>query len=276
MGIIIYCDESCARGDKFSDFYGSLLTKSTVFDAVQTRLQDARAELGLLGEVKWEKISLAYKDKYIKLMEVFFDIVKAGDVKVRIMFLQNRNKRSSNLTRYQKENSYFILYYHFLKHAFGLQYHDVPLNERVFVELKLDQLPDAPDKVHLFKRYLSHLQHQPSFRQARITFDIEGMTEIRSHDHVLLQCLDVVLGSMQFKLNEKNRYIAPGKRRRGQRTKAKEEVYKYILQRIQGIYPRFNIGASTGMSGSYRNRWHHPYRHWSFRSRSEEPVREAA
>jgi hypothetical protein len=84
-----------------------------------------------------------------------------------------------------------------------------------------------------------------------------------------MQCLDVVLGSMQFRLNDKHKEKPEGSRFRGKRTIAKEKLYKYISQRIRKIYPNFNIGVSTARS-DVRNSWLHPYRHWLFKPREYE------
>ena len=55
-----------------------------------------------------------------------------------------------------------------------------------------------------------------------------------------------------------------GKRQRGKRTIAKEKLYRFLNARIREIYPGFNVGESTGMTGDPANRWHHPYCHWKF------------
>lgn len=91
-----------------------------------------------------------------------------------------------------------------------------------------------------------------------------------SHDHDLLQCLDVVLGAMAFRLNDKHKVKPLDAHRRGKRTIAKEKLYKHILTRIREIYTNFNIGESTDTQGDYANRWRHPYRHWKHIPRNHE------
>lgn len=90
----------------------------------------------------------------------------------------------------------------------------------------------------------------------------QQIAEVNSKDHVLMQCLDVVLGAMAFRLNNKHLAKPPGALRRGKRTIAKEKLYKHISTRIRQIYPNFNVGESTGLQGNAANRWKHPYRHW--------------
>ena len=48
----------------------------------ETRLKAACARLRLNDEVKWQKISTTYADKYIALMDELFDIVAEGDIKL--------------------------------------------------------------------------------------------------------------------------------------------------------------------------------------------------
>ncbi len=151
MEYVIYCDESIAKGAKFSNFYGGLLVRSGDLQNAEMALAEVRAKQNLLGEIKWQKITAAYKDKYIAFIDAFFDLVANNRVKVRIMFTQNMFCRPT-LTRSQKDNSYFPLYYQFLKHSFGLQYHD-NRDESTLVRLYLDQLADEPNKAMAFRIY---------------------------------------------------------------------------------------------------------------------------
>lgn len=216
----------------------------------------------MTGEIKWNKVTAHYLAKYIAVMDVFFDFVQDDKIKYRLMFTQNRFV-ATNLTRTQRENSYFLLYYQFIKHAFGLQYSNLT-NTPINLRLYFDRFPDTKEKIAQFRSYIVGLQHAPQFRRARISIDPEQIAEIDSRNHILLQCLDVVTGSMQFRLNDLHKAKIPGKNRRGNRTVAKEKLYKHILSRIWAIYPNFNIGLSTGTQGDITNRWTHPYRHWRF------------
>ncbi len=136
----------------------------------------------------------------------------------------------------------------------------------VACRIYFDKLPDTREKVARFKGYLSGLAKSPEFRRSRVRLPEDRIAEVRSHDHVVLQCLDVVLGSIQFRLNDKHKRKSPGSRRRGKRTIAKERLYKAIYRRIAEIYP-FSIrgyprafaamratdgGIRTGTGGSSR------------------------
>ncbi len=257
---VLYCDESTKRGAHFSNFYGGALVRSADLEGVRQVIAEKKMELNLGGEVKWEKITSPYRDKYTELIGAFFDLVRNDTVKVRIMFTQNRYI-PVGLSKEQIENSYFLLYYQFIKHAFGLTYNDEgPANLRLY----FDRLPDTKEKVDLFKSYILRLRLNPQFVAANICIRDQDIADVISHDHDILQCVDIVLGAMQFRLNDLHKAKIPGTNRRGKRTVAKEYVYKAINERIRDIYPGFNIGISTGVSGDRSNRWRHPYRHWLF------------
>ena len=118
MEYILWCDESEKRGRKFSNFYGGILVASSDKERIERALKAKKEELNLHGEIKWTKISATYLEKYIEYLDFFWQFVRSGEVKIRIMFMDNRNIRP-DLTRQQKEEGFFILYYEFIKHAFG-------------------------------------------------------------------------------------------------------------------------------------------------------------
>jgi len=195
-------------------------------------------------------------------MDTFFDLVAAGKIKVRIMFRQNSND-PVGLQPEHKSNEYHLLYYQFLKHAFGLSFSANGHNP-VRLRLYFDRLQGTTEQIVRFKEFLVRLGRQVEFREAGVRVDREQIAEVDSHEHVLLQCLDVVMGSIQFRLNDKHKEKPEGARIRGKKTRAKEKLYKRILVRIRQIYPGFNVGISTGQEGHPANRWEHAYRHWSF------------
>lgn len=257
---IVYCDESVGDGRFYSNFYGGALVGSGDVEAVAARLDAVKAAQHFMGEVKWQKVTDNYLSKYIALVDAFFDEIDAGRVKVRIMFRQNARK-PKGLTPMQEEQGFYILYYQFIKHAFGfggMPAPEAPRRLRVYC----DQFPDTGEQVARFKGYILGLNASPQLRAARLSIAPEDLTEVRSHDHAALQCLDIVLGAMAFRLNDMHKEVPKGKRRRGKRTVAKETLYKHILGRIRRLKPNFNIGITTG--GSAADRWSQPYRHWAF------------
>ena len=260
--LVIYCDESLGKGKFYSNFYGGALVASKNLPVVEQIISEKMSELNLLGECKWSKITHNYMDKYLSLMDCLFDLLEKDLLKIRIMFTQNIYV-AKGLTHEQKEQEFFILYYQFIKLAFGLEHCNIGGKE-VNIRLLLDDLPDTKEKCSKFKGYIRALERSKGFMRSNLKIKEDHISEVHSHEHVILQCLDVVLGSMQFRLNDKHKEKPDGQRKRGKRTVAKEKVYKHINKRIRGIYPGFNIGASTSSHGDTRNYWQHPYRHWIF------------
>ena len=80
--------------------------------------------------------------------------------------------------------------------------------------------------------------------------------------------MDIILGAMNFKLNNMDKEKMLGSSRRGKRTIAKEKLYKNILNNIKTIYPNFNVGISTSYRNDVTNNWKDPYRHWCFKSKN--------
>ncbi len=229
---VVYCDESKKKGRYFSNFYGGALLRESDRLSIASDLDALKCELNLGREVKWTRITENYRDKYISLIQRFFDHVEADKIKLRIMFTQNAMV-PVGLTDEHLENEYFILYYQFLKHAFGLQYAGiVSMNVATY----LDTLPHGREKVDRFKSYLHSLGDFPPFREKKIVFPREDIADVDSRDHVILQCLDVVLGAMQFRLNDQHLEKSKDSRVRGKRTRAKEEVYTVISRRIRAIH----------------------------------------
>jgi hypothetical protein len=263
--LIIYCDESAKKGRHFSNFYGGALIRANERDAIEELLISTKNNLNLFNELKWQRITDNYKDKYIAFLDVYFSLIIGNRLKIRIMFTQNQY-RPSTLTDEHMDNEYFILYYQFIKHAFGLTHCNSNNIERVFVALLLDQVPASKTKFDKFKDYIQMLNNSTDFIDSRIHIPRDAIGSIDSCDHVILQGLDIILGAMNFKLNDMHLAKADGSRRRGKRTRAKELVYKYINQKIRSMYPRFNIGVSTSSRNDIKNRWKHPYRHWRFRA----------
>lgn len=253
---VIYTDESIQRGRCFGDFFGGALIQSEALDHVREVLQRQADQSGLGAEVKWKKVSEGYLDRYLAMMDTFFDLICGDFVKVRIMFTRADSQQPRS--RYHREHRYHLLYYQFFKYAFGLR-HCNPDRCDLRLRLYVDRLPDAPQKNVLFKSHLLTLQSCKEYRAGNISIPRDQIAEVNSHDHLPMQCVDVVLGAMQFRLNRSlHEAGVPGKK-----TIAKYQLSEHICARIRQIHPDFVMEATT-MRTNDHDRWEHPYRHWLF------------
>ena len=263
--LILYCDESDSSGKHFANFYGGALVESTHQAEVIARLDACKVRLNLFGELKWQKITEPYAQKYMDFLGEVFLLVNEGKLKIRIMFTQNYFS-AHRLTTDQRENGFFLLYYQFIKHAFGLRYAGIP-GVRTGIRIYFDKLPDTSEKCAAFKGFVTGLNANSGFRRASVHIRPDQLAEVDSKEHVILQALDVILGSIPFRLNDKHKEKPEGSRTRGKRTIAKERVYKRVLEEVRSAYggKAFNIGISTGANPGLESRWSDPYRHWLFK-----------
>lgn len=260
----IYCDESIKKGEYYSNFYGGAMINSDDYNLIKEVLERKRDNILKTSELKWQKINHHNHKAYIDAVDTLFDFIQSDKIKIRIMFTNNRFINNS-LTKEQIDNEYFLLYYQFLKHAFGFRFFSSKFTHNL--EVFLDSIPDKKEKRESFIEHLLKLQKLRIFNDSNIKIRRQQISEVDSKQHIIMQFLDVVLGAIAFKLNKRNTLKNPSTNKRGKRTIAKDKVYKHISKRIRQIYPNFNIGITTGKKGEFENILHMPYRHWVFKGK---------
>ncbi|KYG78400.1 DUF3800 domain-containing protein [Roseivirga spongicola] len=268
-GFLIFCDESVKKDRHYSNFYGGALIFKEDYEYVKNRLNQTLSELEFEdSELKWSNINTHRVESYKKIISAFFSLIREGKIKVRIMFTDNRNV-PVELTSDHKRKSYHLLYYQFIKHAFGFSHldSDYPID----LELFFDILPQTKKSNIDFKKYIYGIQFLPELIDSNLFIKKDSIYEVDSKKHLILQCVDVVLGSIAFRLNDHHLDKPDGERRRGKRTLAKEKVYKHINQNIRSIKPNFNIGVSTSFQDQL-DKFTDQYRHWIFVPKKSENI----
>lgn len=263
MTYYIWFDESDKEGEFYSNFYGGILIKSKDFGNVLQMMKYKVEELELTNEeIKWQKVNQYTYEKYCSLVDFIFDLLENDLIKIRIFF-RNNQYVPVGLTSEHKRNGFSFLYYQFIKHSFGLQYSN-QTKEDITLKLFIDDIPmKGPDKAK-FEEYLYRLNNDSGFKEAKIKLRYGDIQEVNSKKHIPLQLMDLVLGSICFRLNNKHKIKDPITNKRGNRTKLKELLFKRISKRIRILRPNFNIGESTGISYP-SDIWDYPYSHWSFK-----------
>ncbi|MBG6163236.1 hypothetical protein IWQ54_002899 [Labrenzia sp. EL_195] len=264
---IIYTDESDKRGKYYSNFFGGVILRSSDQQEINFRLNEKKFDLGLNHEAKWQFVDRSNVDRYIDFVKLYFEFIATSRLKARIMFTQNM-RVPIGLERRHHDQQYFLLYYQFIKHAFGIAHCNPNLIDRLYFRILPDKIPDSAQKIEVFKNYLCRIPNSRLLRHKKIYIPKEQISDVDSKKHVILQGLDLILGAMCAKLNDKLYEKPPGQRIRGKRTRAKEKLYKAINREIREIYPNFNVGVGTGCANGPSDRWSHPYRHWLFMPRA--------
>lgn len=264
----LFADESVQDGPLFSNFYGGALVPQPEYDAVRTRLLDCKNALGFKGnELKWQKVTAQDLDSYKEITSAFFTEIREGRIKMRVMFRDNRHEYTRG--RVTKSERYLRLYYQFIKHSFGFSSRPddfTPFRLRLF----LDKLPDTKAQVKAFKEHLCRLSLTDKLRESGIIVESQAISEIDSKDYILLQCVDIVLGAMAFRMNDMHLVKPLGKRTRGKRTIAKDRLYKHIYGEISQILALKGVKNYDPKNGKHytnypHDHWTDLYRNWLFK-----------
>ncbi|TLD69193.1 DUF3800 domain-containing protein [Phragmitibacter flavus] len=262
----IFADESVQDGSYFSNFFGGCIIAARQHAEVENRLRIRKAEIGFLKELKWQRVSEPWLNGYQQMISSFFDELRGGGVRMRLMFRDNRDSELQ-LSRKQRDESYFKLYYQFAKHAFGLA-HIPTQQDGPRLRLFFDQFPHTHERVAQFKAYIAALPLNKDLREKNLKIDLSHVTEVDSKEHVLMQCVDIVLGAMAFRLNNLHLEKPKGQKQRGKRTLAKDKLYRHILTEIRTLKPHFNPKISTACEPFPEGNWSMSYRHWLFKPKS--------
>jgi hypothetical protein len=258
--IYIWLDESDRHGEFYSNFYGGILIPSRHHREVLERMRSIVEATGIKDEVKWQKVNDFHYEKYLHLVDELFDMAKEDKLKIRIFFRHNQYA-PSRLTPEERKADYPMLYYQFIKYAFGLPYAEA--GELESLTLFLDEVPLRQSDKEDFISHIRGLANDPVLKRNGLKIADDGIVEVNSKNHLPLQFMDLILGAICFKLNEKDKLKVEGENKVGKRTIVKLKLYKHINSRIREIYPNFNIGVTTPIRVA-SDSWTQVYRHWSF------------
>ncbi len=264
---IIYADESDRKGRYYSNFFGGVVLDQVEQQSINEILNKKKHELGINGEIKWQYVDQSRVERYEEFIKLYFSFISESKIRLRIMFTQNMHVPNALEPRSHKEQ-YFVLYYQFIKHAFGIAHSNPDALDKVYFTILPDKLPDSQQNVEKFKDFLCRIPETRHVKDRKIFIPRSDIADVDSKEHVILQGLDLILGSVCARLNSSFDQKPPGKRIRGKRTRAKERLYKTINRQIRLIYPNFNIGVTTACPNGNRDRWSQPYRHWVFTPKS--------
>ena len=257
----IWTDESDSTGKYYANFYGGILIRSEHYEEVLLQLSNVVKDVGLEAEeIKWQKVNEYTEERYKRIIDVLFDLLGEGKAKIRIFF-RHRQFEPFGLSNEQRRKEYPKLYYQFIKNDFGLVFSNSK-GKTVRVRLLIDDMPlKGPDRDE-FLQAIYHLNELKTFQKANIHINEGDVAEVNSKKHLPLQVMDVVLGSMCFRLNDKHKERGiDGKR--AKRNIVKERLYKHIRKRIWELHPGFNIGVTTPIT-KQADLWERPYLHWNF------------
>lgn len=255
---VIVCDESTRHGLNYSYFYGGAIVKESNYQKINSVLSLYSASKGL-GEVKRTKITLTNYRNYIELLDLFFTYVKSSEIKARVMF--SKNEELEILAK-PVDETYCKFYYLFLRYAFSIYYAKSDLSLRLI----FDDLPETKKACNKLKTYLVNNLNNVAIKGGnKVKLVADDIEEVDSKKHMILQCMDVIMGLVDFHLN------ATKEGRESKRGQARSYVWKYVLTKINEIHDGFTLTETTMPIYSYKG-WKDLYKHFVFKQKNKTPA----
>ena len=207
----IYCDESCHLEDKNITpknrfmVLGGISCPSNRKDEIFQRIKDIKKDNGVthLSEIKWTKVANGKLDAYKDLINYFFD---CSDLSFRSVVI-DKNDLNHKEFNHSHDEFYYKMYWQMLEWLIepNSKYH-------IYLDIKDTQGIEKIKKLH---EVLCNSQHD--FNRDIIA----RVQEIRSHEVVLMQLTDLLIGAISYV----NRYPEGGK------SKAKNTIVDLIQKR---------------------------------------------
>lgn len=251
---VIVCDESTKKGERYSYFYGGAIIKESQYEKFSNFLNDYKSKFGL-NELKRTKITdKNYKD-YIQVLELFFMFVKGGYIKLRMMFSPNEELIDRIPTVHNE--TFLKFYYAFIINAFSIFY----AKHNIMLRLICDDLPETKEQCCKFKSCIvSKIKSNKKPNTNKVYLSSREIEEVDSRKHVILQCVDVVVGLLDFYLNSTVETL------KSKRSQAKLKVWNFIFKNIEDIKPGIKLTETT--KPIYSNKgWVDSYKHFVYQQK---------
>lgn len=181
----IYCDESCHIEHDHKD-YMLLGCVSSAYNQVKghsERIKDIKKKHNYYGEIKWSKVSNSQLKFYKELLDYFF----STDLCFRALVIK-KDQIDNDSHGQNYDEFYYKMYYQLLNHQISSQY-----AYNVYLDIKDDL---SARKVRKLEEVLN--TKYGVFRHIQ---------NIRSHESILLQLADFIMGAISYKLNNADKKV---------------------------------------------------------------------
>lgn len=181
----IYCDESCHLENDHKK-YMLIGCVSSAYNQVKRhteRIQKIKEEYNYYGEIKWSNVSNSQLRFYKALMDYFFDT----DLRFRAVVVDKSKIKNGEFNQ-DFDTFYYKMYYSLLNHKKNSQY-----AYNVYLDIKDDL---SAYKVQKLKEILN--------TQFGVFRNVQN---IRSHESVLMQLADFLMGGLSYNLNNADKTV---------------------------------------------------------------------
>ena len=183
-----YCDESChlERDNIRVIVLGAIWCAKEKKQEISKRIREIKTdfELGSAFEIKWNKVSPAKKDFYLRLIDYFFD---DNDIHFRALIVPDKSVLKHKQFNQTHDDFYYKMHFDLLKVIF------TPSNRyNVYIDIKDTCSQRKVEKLTEVLRTTS---------RSRYDFDkkiINHIQQIRSHEVELLPLADLLTGAISY------------------------------------------------------------------------------
>jgi len=188
MKFEIYCDEAnpeVLTSEKAHARYlmiGSLWLPADLRSEIKSRVDTMREHHQAWGEIKWSKVSPNRSDFYLELIDLFF--AYGDNLRFRCIAV-DRNQLNLALHDNDGELGFYRFYYQLLHHWI-LDFNAY----RIFCDIKSNR---DPKRLPVLARCLA---------RANLTSRVDGIQSVPSHEVVLIQLCDLLLGAASSRIND--------------------------------------------------------------------------
>ncbi|SFE67757.1 DUF3800 domain-containing protein [Sunxiuqinia elliptica] len=181
----IYCDESCHLENDHKRYMllGSISSAYNQVKRHTERINNLKRKHHYFGEIKWSNVSNSQLQFYKELVDYFFDT----DLRFRAVVI-DKSKVNNEDFQQDFDTFYYKMYYYLLNHNKNSQY-----AYNVYLDIKDDL---SAIKVQKLKKILN-----TKFGVFR------NIQNIRSHESILLQLTDFIMGALSYNLNDENQKV---------------------------------------------------------------------
>jgi hypothetical protein len=186
MDFEVYCDESHQdlMAQKKTNQYimiGSLWLDASIRNSIKCKIVELRKKYNVWGEIKWSKISPSKKDFYLELIGLFISYNEK--LRFRCIAIES-SKVNLGWHNHDKELGFYKFYYQLLHHWIK------DLNTyTIFCDAKTNR---EPTRLKVLSECIS---------ASNLTAKIKFVQALPSHEVVLLQLTDLLLGAASARLN---------------------------------------------------------------------------
>lgn len=219
----VYIDESRQTRERYM-VLGGLITTVGEIPEIQKRVDDFRAQTGMVREFKWTKVSKAMLGHYRGLVDLLAELIAQDRVHFKAAVFDSTTFDHKQFSHGDGEKTFYKLMYQFILHKFGKY-----LEEGDKAVIHLDQRTTSYSLAE-FKQILNNgIRKKYAIQRAAI----RSLEPVDSKASDLIQIADVIMGALGFEMN--GYHQIPGA------SSAKCELASYIANRFR--LP--NLSAAT-------------------------------